>query len=580
MSDHFIPRLSADRRHFISYFTTIGLSSTLFPGVLWAKAQERNGGKITRETLIAAEEIAGIAFSDAQRDAMLEGVNGNLQRYDDIRRVHIDISVPPALRFSPVLPGMRFDTQRRSFRPSRPPSVSRPADLEEVAFWPVTHQSQLIRSRRVRSIELTEMYLDRLKRFDTSLKCVVTLTEELALKQARQADLEIRAGRYRGPLHGIPWGAKDLLSARGYRTTWGAAPFKDQVLDVDATVVRRLADVGAVLVAKLATGELAHDDIWFGGQTKNPWNLEEGSGGSSAGSAAATAAGLVGFAIGTETGGSMVLPATRCGVTALRPTFGRVSRHGVMPGAWSFDKVGPMCRAVEDCALAFNAIHGPDGMDLTVVDLPFNWDVTVDVRKLRVGYLKAAFEEKHALKEEEENDERVLQTLRSLRMTLRPVELPALPIESALLVTWFGEISAVWDEMIRTGDDRRLTRQDNDHIGNLCRMTRMVPAVDYVQSSRLRTLIMEAMARSMADIDVYVAPYSRNEPGPAVSDLNLLLTNGTGYPAMVIPNGVTSQGSPTGIMLVGKLYGEADLLAVAKAFQDATGFHTRHPRLA
>jgi len=219
-------------------------------------------------------------------------------------------------------------------------------------------------------------------------------------------------------------------------------------------------------------------------------------------------------------------------------------------------------------------------MDLTVVDLPFNWDVTVDVRKLRVGYLKAAFEEKHALKEEEENDERVLQTLRSLRMTLRPVELPELPIESALLVTWFGEIGAVWDEMIRTGDDRRLTRQDNDHIGNLCRMTRMVPAVDYVQSSRLRTLIMEAMARSMADIDVYVAPYSRNEPGPAVSELNLLLTNGTGYPAMVMPNGVTSQGSPTGIMLVGKLYGEADLLAVAKAFQDATGFHTRHPRLA
>ena len=580
MSDHFIPRLSADRRYFISYFTTIGLSSTLFPGVLWAKAQERNDGKITRETLMAAEEIAGIAFNDAQRNAMLEGVNRNLQRYDDIRRVHIDISVPPALRFSPVLPGMRFDTQRRPFRPSRPPSVSRPADLEEVAFWPVTHQSQLIRSRRVRSIELTEMYLDRLKRFDTSLRCVVTLTEELALKQARQADSEISAGRYRGPLHGIPWGAKDLLSARGYRTTWGAAPFKDQVLDVDATVVRRLADAGAVLVAKLATGELAHDDIWFGGQTKNPWNIEEGSGGSSAGSAAATAAGLVGFAIGTETGGSMVLPATRCGVTALRPTFGRVSRHGVMPGAWSFDKVGPMCRAVEDCALAFNAIHGPDGMDLTVVDLPFNWDVTVDVRKLRVGYLKAAFEEKHALKEEEENDERVLQTLRSLRMTLRPVELPALPIESALLVTWFGEIGAVWDEMIRTGDDRRLTRQDNDHIGNLCRMTRMVPAVDYVQSSRLRTLIMEAMARSMADIDVYVAPYSRNEPGPAVSDLNLLLTNGTGYPAMVIPNGVTSQGSPTGIMLVGKLYGEADLLAVAKAFQDATGFHTRHPRLA
>ena len=579
MSGPSIAGRHADRRHFIAYFTGIGLTSTLFPGVLWAKAQEQNAARITRELVKAAEQIAGITFTDPQRDAMLEGVNHNLQSYGDIRRVHIDISVPPALRFSPILPGMRFDTRRRQFRASRPPAVSRPAHLEEMAFWPVTHQAELIRSRRVTSIELTEMYLDRLKTFDASLKCVVTFTENLARKQARRADEEIRAGRYRGPLHGIPWGAKDLLSARGYRTTWGAAPFKDQVFDIDATVVRRLADAGAVLVAKLSTGELAHDDVWFGGQTKNPWNIREGSGGSSAGPASATAAGLVGFAIGTETGGSMLAPATRCGVSALRPTFGRVSRYGVMPGAWSFDKVGPMCRAVEDCAVVFNAIYGPDGMDLTVADLPFNWDATVDVKKLRVGYLQAAFEEKPALEEERQNDELVLHTLRSLGMTLRPVELPVLPIDSALAVSWFGEIGAVWDEMIRTGEDRLLVRQDNEHIGNLCRMTRMVPAVDYVQSSRVRTLIMEAMARIMVDIDVYVAPFSRIEPGPAVSELNLGLTNLTGHPAMVVPNGFTSEGTPTGITMVGTLYGEAKLLAVAKAFQDSTDFHTRHPRL-
>lgn len=272
-------------------------------------------------------------------------------------------------------------------------ALKKPSDLESLSFWPVTHLSALVRSRQLSSQELTELYLDRLKRFDQVLKCVVTLTDDLALKQAKQADAEIKAGRYRGPLHGIPWGAKDLIAKSGYPTTWGAPLFKQQLISTDATVVERLDKAGAVLVAKLATGELAHDDIWFGGQTKNPWDTTEGSGGSSAGPGSATAAGLVGFAIGTETGGSIIDPAIRCGVTALRPTFGRVSRNGIMPGAWSFDKVGPMCRSVEDCALVLNAIHGPDGMDLTVVDLPFNWNATQDIRRLRVGYLKAAFQQ-------------------------------------------------------------------------------------------------------------------------------------------------------------------------------------------
>jgi len=508
---------------------------------------------------------------------MVKGVNENLAMYEDLRRLPLDVMVAPALRFSPILPGMHFDTARRRFRMSAFRKLTRPADLETVAFWPLVYLAALIRSRQLRSIELTEMYLDRLRRFDPQLKCVVTLTDDLALKQAKQADAEIAAGRYRGPLHGMPWGAKDLIAKQGYPTTWGAPPFKDRVIATDATVVSRLERAGAVLVAKLATGELAHDDVWFGGQTKNPWDIREGSGGSSAGPGSAAAAGLVGFAIGTETGGSIVDPSVRCGVTSLRPTFGRVSRQGVMPGAWSFDKVGPMCRAGEDCAVVFNAIQGPDGMDLSVVDFPFNWDPTLDLRTLRVGYLKAAFEEQGPLDAERRNNDATLEALRSMGVKLLEVKLPDLPIKATLMTSWFGEIGAIWDEMIRTGRDNLLTRQDKDHIGNLCRTTRTVPAVDYVQSSRARTLLMEGMAKVMADIDVYVAPYSRVEPLPPVCELNLLLTNGTGHPAVVVPNGFTADGRSTGITFVGALYEEAKLLAVAKGYQDATGFHTKHP---
>jgi Asp-tRNA(Asn)/Glu-tRNA(Gln) amidotransferase A subunit family amidase len=571
--------LLSNRRQFIGYFTSIGLSSTLLPGVLWAKVHQQKAQRISKEMLTEAEKIAGLHFTEAQRDMMVEGVNQNLRRYDELRQIHLDVSVAPALRFSPILPGMKFDTKRLPFRMSKLPNVSRPQDVEEVAFWPVTQLAQLIKSRKLRSVELTRMYLDRLKRFDPILKCVVTITEELALEQARQADTEIAAGHYRGPLHGIPWGAKDLIAKKGYRTTWGAPLFRDRILDTDATVVSRLEKAGAVLIAKLSTGELAHDDVWFGGQTKNPWDLQEGANGSSAGPGSATAAGLVGFAIGTETGGSIVAPAIRCGVTSLRPTFGRVSRHGVMPGAWSFDKVGPMCRAVEDCALVFNSIYGSDGRDLTVVDLPFNWNAGFDCGRLRVGYLRAAFEEERHFKEEKPNDEATLEKLRSLGITPQPVELPNLPIESAGLLSAFCEIGAVWDEMIRTNQDALLVRQDSDHIGNLCRTAQTIPAVEYVQSGRVRTLIMEAMAGIMAKVDVYLAPYSSLEPSGPASELNLLLTNLTGYPAVVVPNGFTKKGNPTGITFIGNLYGEAELLALAKAYQDATDFHRKHPKL-
>ncbi len=564
------------RRQFIEYFACIGLSSTLLPGVLWADMQQLKTQKITKEMLKNAEEIAGLNFTDAQREMMLAGVNQNLHMYDELRHVHFDVSVEPAVRFSPILPGMRFDTLRQAFRMSAVSSPTRPADLQVLAFWPVTHLSRLIQSHQLSSLELTKLYLDRLKKFNPMLKCAVTVTEKLALKQARQADEEIAAGRYRGPLHGIPWGAKDLIAKRGYPTTWGAPLFRDRVIDTDATVVERLEQAGAVLIAKLATGELAHDDVWFGGQTKNPWDPGEGSGGSSAGPAAATAAGLVAFAIGTETGGSMIDPSIRCGVTSLRPTFGRVSRHGVMPGAWSFDKVGPMCRTVEDCAVVLNAIHGPDGLDLTVTELPFNWNAMQDVRELRVGYLKDAFAQQRVFEEERANDQATLETLRSLGVNLRAIELPNLPANAMLTTSVFPEICAVWDEMIRTGQDAQLTRQDPDHIGNACRTARFVPAVEYVQSSRARMLLMIAMAKIMADLDAYVAPQSRIEDNSI--NPNLWVTNLTGHPAAVVPNGFTKHGKPTGITFIGNLYEEAKLLALAKAYQDATAFHLEHPR--
>jgi Asp-tRNA(Asn)/Glu-tRNA(Gln) amidotransferase A subunit family amidase len=542
---------------------------------LWAKLHEQEAQKITREMLRAAEEIAGVHFTDAQREMMLSGVNQNRDMYKELRQVHLDVSVPPAYHFSPILPGMRFDTVRRPFRTSQIGALKKPADLESLSFWPVTHLSVLLRSRQISSQELTELYLDRLKRFDPVLKCVVTLTDDLALKQARQADVEIKAGRYRGPLHGIPWGAKDLIAKSGYPTTWGAPPFKQQLIPTDATVVERLDKAGAVLVAKLATGELAHDDIWFGGQTKNPWDTTEGSGGSSAGPGSATAAGLMGFAIGTETGGSIIDPAIRCGVTALRPTFGRVSRNGVMPGAWSFDKVGPMCRSVEDCALVLHAIHGPDGMDLTAVDLPFNWDGTLNIRRLRVGYLKKAFQQQRPVQEEQVNDEATLEALRTLGVNLREMDLPSLPINATNLASAFVEISAVWDEMVRKGQDDQLARQDPDHIGNLCRTTQIMPAIEYIQANRIRTLLMRAMADTMADFDVYLAPQSRIDEASDIH-LNLWLTNLTGHPAVVVPNGF-ARGKPTGISFIGNLYDEGKLLALAKAYQDATEFHRKHP---
>ena len=421
--------LDARRRRFLQQFSSLGLSSTLLPGVLWVKVHQAQPQKITKAMLRDAEQIAGVQFDDAERELILTSVNQNLERYDALRKVPLPNHVPSALRFSPILPGMTFETTRKPLRISPLPPVRRPSDLEDVAFWPVTHLAHLLRSRQVTSRELTEMYLARLKRYGRPLHCVVTVTEERARQLARRADADLAAGRVRGPLHGIPWGVKDIIATKGYNTSWGSALYQDQKFDYDATVVERLERSGAVLIAKLSTGELAYDDVWSDGkqeyQTRNPWNPAEGSNGSSAGPASATAAGLVGFAIGTETGGSILHPATRCGVTGLRPTFGRVSRRGVMTVAGSLDKVGCLCRTVEDCALVLDAIQGPDGQDLTVVDVPFNWNGRRDVRTLRIGYLQAAFTENRpeAVREGKAFDEATLEELRALGFRLQPIDL-------------------------------------------------------------------------------------------------------------------------------------------------------------
>ncbi len=523
--------------------------------------------RITTADIAAAEKIIGLRFTPKERRMMRDNLKRNVSHYKELRKVPLPNHIPPALYFNPLLSAINKEKQEKMPLAFKGSDIQMPQNLEDLAFYPLTSLAQLVKSRKLTSTQLTELYLSRLKKYGPALECVVTLTEELALKQARHADQEIAAGHYRGPLHGIPWGAKDLLSTKGTKTTWGAEPYKDQVLDENATVVERLEQAGAVLVAKLSMGALAMGDVWFGGKTKNPWNRKQGSSGSSAGSAAATAAGLVGFSIGTETWGSIVSPCTRCGVTGLRPTFGRVSRSGAMALSWSMDKIGTICRSVEDCALVFAALYGPDGKDLTVVDLPFNWDPSLDIRKIRIGYLKKAFEKDSKTKK---NDEACLAVLRSLGAELVAFELPDLPT-NALDLILNAEAAAAFDELTRSGKDDLLKRQDKGAWPNIFRQARLIPAVEYIQANRIRTVLMREMSERMKEIDVYLAPSFGGD--------NLLLTNLTGHPAVVVPNGFDQEGNPTSITFIGNLYEEAKTLRVAKAFQDATDHHLKRPKL-
>ena len=523
---------------------------------------------VSRRAVLEAEKLNGLNFSDDKIDMMLPGLKDQADTFEALRKFPLSNSVPPAILFNPIPVGMKFDCERKKFKLSRPAKVKLPANLDDLAFFSIGDLAQLIKTRQITSERLTLFYLDRLKKYGPKLECVVTLTEELALRQAKRADEEIAHGIYRGPLHGIPYGAKDLLAVRGLPTTWGSAPYTNQVFDADATVIKRLADAGAVLVAKTTLGELAMDEVWFGGKTRNPWNLKQGSSGSSAGSSAATAAGLIPFGIGSETYGSIVSPCDRCGATGLRPTYGRVSRIGAMALSWSMDKVGPICRTVEDCAIVFNAIYGPDGVDQTLYDLPFNYDPKTNLKKLRIGYLKGDFEKERG--ERKEHDEATLEKMRGLGAELIPIELPNYRLANISFVL-STEAAAAFDELTRSGRDDLMKQQNAGSWPNAFRESRFVPAVEYIQAQRIRYLLIQEMAKVFEKVDLFLAP--------SLTGSSSLLSNLTGHPCVVVPNGFSKAGTPTSICFIGKLFGEARLLAVAKTYQDATDFHRKHPNL-
>ena len=569
------------RRHMLKVVSAAGVGSAVFGRALAAMGEE--AGAITSGMIKKAEWVAGLQLTDADRDLMLEGVQESMADYTALRAVELDNSVPPAIGFSPVPHSPRPEVLPADdhVHPVETSASLRPARDEDLAFLPVTELGPMLRSGQITSTELTRLYLDRIEQYDPALRCVITTTRDLALEQAEKADRELRAGRYRGPLHGIPWAAKDLLAVPGYPTTWGAKPFRDQIRPETATVVSRLQEAGAVLVAKTSCGALAWGDVWFDATTKNPWDTEQGSSGSSAGSASATAAGLVGFSLGTETLGSIVSPSTRCGCTGLRPTFGRVSRHGAMALSWSMDKIGPICRSVEDCALVFHAIHGSDGRDAGVVDRPFTWPLTQDPRALRVGYVRNLFEKDRAadvedadsqqmIREWQELDRATLKTLEEIGFQLIPMDLPATYPVSSLSFILVAEAAAAFDHLTRSGLDDTLVRQSADAWPNVFRQGQMIPAVEYLRANRIRTLVMKEMEDLMAGLDLYVSP--------TFAGSNLLLTNLTGHPQVVLPNGFRAgDGTPTSITFTGRLFGETELLAVARSYQEAVGLHLRHP---
>ncbi|MGO8719101.1 MAG: amidase [Acidobacteriaceae bacterium] len=623
-----------DRRRFLAVCSQFGFASTLLPGTLYAIAAQAQAdanavppatpsptlAKITPEMVEQAAALAGVPIAPDQISMMLDALNHQRDSYPEIRALNLQNSVAPAYIFDPLPQDAAVDTQRKAPQYGNPPTVGQPPiNLEELAFSSISKLGEYVRTGKVSSVALTEMYIERIRRFDPALHFLITLTEDRAMAQARAADAEIAAGKYRGPLHGLPWGAKDLLAVKGYPTTWGAGGFQHQTFDYDATVVQRLDAAGAVLVAKLSLGALAMGDQWFGGRTLNPWNRRQGSSGSSAGPACATAAGCVVFSIGSETLGSISSPSTRCGVTGLRPTFGFVPRSGAMALSWTMDKLGPICRSVEDCALVLCSIYGPDGKDLSVQNAAFNWDANFDWRTLRAGYLESAFEMPKPLQEtmpagmspeqqkkwRKEYEQRrasrertrydrnfdldTLDQLKDMGVKLIPIELPKLPYDAmANLLT--AEAAAAFDSLTMTGRDKLLTQQGPEDWPNLFRTARLYPAVEYIQANRARSLAIQQMAGIFRIVDILVTPSGGEQ---------LTITNLTGHPAVIQPNGIRGNdsprppavdtgeedniggpGTPVSITFLGNLYQDAKLCAFARAYQRATDFSQMHPDLS
>jgi Asp-tRNA(Asn)/Glu-tRNA(Gln) amidotransferase A subunit family amidase len=607
-------------------------------GVVAAKAAAQgaqNAGPITADSIKAAEVLDGVQFSSEEDAAAARAANGNLNNYNRMRQITVPQDTEPAYVFKPSLPGKEPKgpaTPGAALKYSKPPTtLKRPANLEDVAFWPVSTLAALVERKLVTSTDLTNMYLTRLKRYNPSLYFYVTLTEELALKQAADADREIKAGKYRGPLHGLPWGAKDLFATKGIKTTWGAELYENQVIDYDATIVERLRDAGAVLVAKLTLGALAQGDVWFGGQTRNPWNPQVGSSGSSAGPGSATAAGCVAFAIGTETRGSILSPSSVNGLAGLRPTYGRVSRYGAMALSTTMDKIGPLCRHVEDAVLVFNAIYGPDKRDGSVADAAFHWNPDAPLAGIRIAYVKSAFdnagqagrggggggagarpggapgaagaagggaagagapgagrgrgptltpEQQAALAAETKKVyDDVLATFAKLGAKLDAVEVPAALNEMTGAIGFIldTESGASFDDATRSGDINQLQNPNGSRSSwpATFRQVRFVPAVEYIRAMRTRTLLMRGADDFFSKFDVLLEPGAGGTLG---------MTNLTGHPAMALKCGFTNTpgyatGQPRVLMLTGHLYDEATVARVALAYEQATEWKDKHPTL-
>jgi Asp-tRNA(Asn)/Glu-tRNA(Gln) amidotransferase A subunit family amidase len=596
------------RRRFLAAIPAAVAGSLAAPALA---RQQQAPPRIDPATLDCAEKVFGVDFTAAEEEQAAQGVNRNLASYEQLRELEIPLDTEPAITFHPYLPGQKPKggaTPGAKIKVTLRPPAARSSSIEDLAFLPITALAPLLQRRDVSATDLTKMYLGRLKKYGPKLNCVVTLTEDLALAQAAQADQEIRAGKYKGPLHGIPWGAKDLFATKGIPATWGAAPFQNQVFDYDATIVERLREAGAVLVAKLSMGALAQGDNWFRGQTKNPWNLERGSSGSSAGPGSATAGGLVVFGIGTETRGSIISPSAENGVTGLRPTYGRVSRYGAMALSWTMDKIGPMCRSVEDCALVFNAIYGPDGRDETTADAPFVWNPDIPLSRLRIAYVKNEFdpppgsgrggrgaeppaaagagappaaggtgrgrggltpEEQQRLREARLkvfND--VLDVYRKAGATLQPVDIPEKITNIASMIAFVltTEGAAAFDDLTRSKD---INDPSLNTWPNAFRTHRFVPAVEYIRAQRARTLLIREMDKFMSQYDVFLSP---------TGSATLGVTNLTGHPAVALKAGFIDN-RPVELMVTGRLYDEATMLRVALAFERGTDWHLKNPTL-
>jgi Asp-tRNA(Asn)/Glu-tRNA(Gln) amidotransferase A subunit family amidase len=534
--------------------------------LLIAVSCSESDSRISRGDINGAEKVAGIEFERWEKDTMQNYLNRNLKGYDSMRTYQLQYSTEPALYFDPVPSFYSINTDQRSI--NWPESEAKlPEAMKDISFFTIPELSSLLKSGQISSVELTEFYLDRLKTYGDTLEAVINLTEELAITQARKMDKELATGKYRGPLHGIPYGIKDLFSVPGYPTTWGANPYRDQVIDDQATIVKKLEDAGAVLVAKLTSGALARGDVWFDGKTRNPWDLEQGASGSSAGSASAVAAGLVPFAIGTETLGSIVSPSTRCGVTGIRPTFGRVSRYGAMSLSWSMDKVGPIAGSAMDCAIVLDAIRGVDPKDKSTRTAAFNFDLGKPLSEYKIGYFKSLFDNDSS--DSGENNKEVLQKWVDLNVSLEEVEFPSNFPFNAFDIILRSEAGAFFDDLVHSHGDRELVEQTTGSRANSLRQSRFIPAVEYIQANRHRNVLIEEFNRLLMDYDAILSP--------TFGGRQLLVTNLTGHPAISIPTGFDDEDHPTSITIIGNLFEENKILELAHIFQENTEYHLEHP---